>query len=116
MNVHGFPSPPPPMFSRGEKHTGSLLDSEAALVQARKLEQWVLYFASLFKPQSLFFTPPHSQKESLHLSPHPTPLGLTKDDCELLEDEESEEEGDGASADIDSNASLDSTMYEDAEE
>ena len=116
---YGFPSLPPPMFSRGEDHVGSLLDSEAAMAQARKLEQWV----DLYTPQFFEHTDIQSkvliliQKEALHLSPHPTPLGLTKFDCELLEDAESEE-GDEASADIDSNASLDTTgsMYEDAEE
>lgn len=59
----------------------------------------------------------HAQKEALHRSPHPTPLGLTKEDCdEVVLEEGDSEEGEGASAELDSDASFESTMYEDDEE
>ena len=57
------------------------------------------------------------QKESLHRSPYPTPLGLTKEDCAVLLEEESEEVEEGGSAELDSEASFGSTAWgEDNEE
>lgn len=57
------------------------------------------------------------QKEDLGRSPHPTPFGLTKEDCEVILEEGESEEGEEASAELDSDASFDSgsTMYEEDE-
>ena len=61
--------------------------------------------------QTSIHTPTCSQRESLHRSPHPTPLGLTKEDCAVLMEEEEEEEE--ARSSLGSTASLGDTMYED---
>ena len=111
-----FPSLPPPQYSWRKEDKSSLLDSEAAVAKAKQLEQWVgrTIIHSTTKvvlPQTVFVS---SQKESLHRSPHSTPLGLTKEDCEaVLEEGEEGEEGEADSAELESDASFESTMYED---
>ena len=41
--MSSFPSPPPPMYHSAShgRNRHSLLDSEAALAESKKLEQWV---------------------------------------------------------------------------
>ena len=56
------------------------------------------------------------QSRSLHQSPHARPLALTEDDCEALIVEGESEEGERVSAELDSDASFESTMYEDNDE
>ncbi|CAI8037086.1 hypothetical protein GBAR_LOCUS20747 [Geodia barretti] len=90
LSMSVFPSLRPPLYSN-ESHgrrNPSLLDHEAGLAQDKRLEQW---------------------KESLHRSPYPTPLGLTKEDYAVLLEEDGEEVEEGGSAELDSEGSFRST-------
>lgn len=112
--MSGFPSLPPPPYSREQENICFLLDSEAAIATAKKLEQWVRVNTHTQTDANYSLLP---QKEDLSRSPHPTPFGLTKEDCEVILEEGESEEGEVASAELDSDASFDSgtTMYEEDE-